>query len=174
MELITGVLFMAMFWRFGLSGELLVALALVSLLVIISISDLHYMIIPDKILLIFSVIFIGLRLWQPLTPWWDSLAGAAVGFSLLLLIAILSRGGMGGGDIKLFAVLGFVIGTKLVILTLVFASLYGMLFGIIGLAIGKIKRGKPFAFGVFIALGALTAYCFGHTILNSYMNWILS
>ncbi len=54
MELATGLLFVLMLWRFGLSGELFVALALVSLLIIITITDLKYMLIPDKILLFFS------------------------------------------------------------------------------------------------------------------------
>ncbi|MBM7680506.1 prepilin signal peptidase PulO-like enzyme (type II secretory pathway) [Pullulanibacillus pueri] len=174
MELITGLLFVGMLWRFGFSGELIVALAFVSLLVIISISDIHYMIIPDKILILFAALFIGLRLWQPLTPWWDSLIGALIGFGLLLTIALVSRGGMGGGDIKLFAVLGWVLGTKLVLLSLVFASFYGLIFGMIGLMTGHVQRGKPFAFGVFIALGALTAYMFGDILFDSYIKWMLS
>jgi leader peptidase (prepilin peptidase) / N-methyltransferase len=172
MELTTGLLFVLMFWRFGFSGELLVALALVSLLVIITVSDLNYMIIPDRILLVFSIIFIALRIWQPLDPWWDSVLGAGIGFLLLLIIAILSRGGMGGGDIKLFTVLGWVIGMKLILLSLVLASLYGTLYGIAGVTTGKVKRGKPIAFGLFIALGTLTAYFFGNTLIQTYMNWI--
>ncbi|WP_343076289.1 prepilin peptidase [Pullulanibacillus sp. KACC 23026] len=172
MELITGLLFVLMLDRFGFSGELLVALALVSMLVIITISDIHYMMIPDKVLLVFSIVFIGLRLAHPLTPWWDSLLGAAVGLFLLLLIAIVSRGGMGGGDIKLYAVLGWVLGTKLVILSLIFASFYGTLFGCIGLLSGTLKRGKPIAFGLFIALGTLTAYLYGNSLIQAYMNWI--
>jgi leader peptidase (prepilin peptidase) / N-methyltransferase len=172
MELMTGLLFVLMFWRFGFSGELLVALALVSLLVIITISDLNYMLIPDRILLFFSILFIGLRVWQPLHPWWESLLGAGLGFLLPLIIAIISRGGMGGGDIKLFAVLGWIIGIKLILLSLVLASLYGTFYGIVGFSTGKVKRGKPIAFGLFIALGTLTAYLFGNSLIQTYMNWI--
>lgn len=173
MELITGLLFAAMLWHFGLSKELFVALALVSLLVITTISDLHYMLIPDKILVVFAVVFLGLRLWQPLSPWWSSLLGAGVGFFLLLLIAMVSRGGMGGGDIKLFAVLGWVLGTKLIVLTLVLASLYGTIIGVIGMLTHRLQLGKPIPFGVFIALGALTTYMFGDSLIQTYMHWIL-
>lgn len=56
------------------------------------------------------------RLFFPLLPWWDSLLGAAIGFVVLLAIALVSKGGMGGGDIKLFALIGFVVGVKILLL----------------------------------------------------------
>ena len=93
----------------GWSLELIIALTLISLFIIILVSDLSYMLIPDKVLLVFAGIFLVERLVIPLDHWWDSLLGAGIGFLLLLVIAIVSKGGMGGGDIKLFALLGFVV-----------------------------------------------------------------
>ena len=58
------------------------------------------------------------RVLSPLTPWWDSLVGAVVGFGILYIIAVLSNGGMGGGDIKLFFLIGLVLGTIDTLLTL--------------------------------------------------------
>lgn len=91
-ELLTGVLFASAPIFLGWSGELWVAWTLISLFMIILVSDVAYMLIPDKILLFFTVIFMVLRVSFPLSPWWDSIFGAAVGFSLLLLIAVVSKG----------------------------------------------------------------------------------
>ncbi|MDQ0256508.1 prepilin signal peptidase PulO-like enzyme (type II secretory pathway) [Evansella vedderi] len=135
---------------------------------IIFVSDMAYMLIPDKVLLYFGVFFVITRLFIPLDPWWDAYLGAAIGFTLPLLIAIVSKGGMGGGDIKLFAVLGFVLGWQGILLAFLFSSFYGAFLGLIGMIFGKVKRGQPMAFGPYIVLGALTAYFFGEKIVNWY------
>lgn len=169
-ELATGVLFVLAPVVMGWSHELIVAWTFISLLVIVFVSDVTYMLIPNKILLVFAVIFLLERVFIPLNPWWDSIAGAVVGFTLLLLIAVISKGGMGGGDIKLFAVLGFVLGVKTVLFSFFFATFFGALIGGIGLLIGKVKKGKPMPFGPFIGLGALVAYFYGETIYNWYIH----
>ena len=130
------------------------------------------MLIPDKILLVFAGIFLIERIFIPLTPWWDSLLGAGIGFVLLLLIAIVSKGGMGGGDIKLFAVIGFVVGTKVMLLSFMLSTLYGALFGIIGLLIKVFKRGDAIPFGPFIAAGTLTAYYYYEEIIQYYLQFL--
>lgn len=168
MEIVTGALFLFAYVKVGMTGQLVVALTLISLLVIIFVSDLTYMIIPDKVLLVFALIFFIERIFLPLQPWWDALLGAAIGFSLLLIIAIVSKGGMGGGDIKLFAVLGFVLGTKLMLLTFFFSTLFGAVFGIGGMIVGKLTKRKPIPFGPFIALATLVVYFYGTEIIAWY------
>ena len=79
MEFVTGVLFALSFYMLGFSAELIVAILFMSLLVIITVSDIAYMLIPDKVLLPFAVVLFGVRLFIPLEPWWDSLLGAASG-----------------------------------------------------------------------------------------------
>ncbi|WP_173427608.1 prepilin peptidase [Mesobacillus campisalis] len=170
-EFLTGVLFATAPLVVGWNGELIVALTLISLFIIILVSDLAYMIIPDKVLLFFAGIFLLERIFLPLTPWYDSLIGAAIGFGLLLLIALVSKGGMGGGDIKLFAVIGFVVGTKTVLLSFFLATLLGAVVGLAGMALGMVKRGKPIPFGPFIAAGTLVAYYFGNSIITFYLNF---
>lgn len=171
-EMLTGVLFASAPIFLGWSGELLVGWILISLFMIIFVTDVAYMLIPDKILLFFIVIFIVLRVSLPLTPWWDSIVGAAVGFSLLLSIAVVSKGGMGGGDIKLFAVIGFVLGMKMVLLSLLFACLYGALLGIIGLLTGILKKKTLIPFGPYIVFGTLTAYFWGDSLLHWYVTFL--
>lgn len=170
MELLTGVLFVVVPLTLGWTVEIWVGWTLVSLFIIITVSDIKYMLIPDKILLFFAGFFLLERIFIPLSPWWDSLLGAAIGFTLLLVISMVSNGGMGGGDIKLYALLGFVLGTKLVLMSLFFATLLGALIGMIGIGLGLVERKKPIPFGPFIATGTLIAYFYGNTIFNAYLN----
>ncbi|PLT32392.1 A24 family peptidase [Bacillus sp. V5-8f] len=169
-ELVTGLLFLHAFYWFGLTGELAVALTFISLLVIIFVSDIVYMIIPDKVLLFFIPVILVERMLVPLNPWWDMFAGAFIGFGLLYLIAILSKGGMGGGDIKLFFVIGLVLGLKLTILAFFISTLIGALYGILGMGLGKLRRSQPIPFGPFIAIGALVSYFYGNFIMIFYFD----
>jgi leader peptidase (prepilin peptidase) / N-methyltransferase len=173
-ELLCGVLFATAPLAVGWTSDLLVALTLISLFIIILVSDVAYMIIPDKVLLVFAGIFLLERIFIPVYPWWDSIVGAAIGFFLLLVIALVSKGGMGGGDIKLFALLGFVLGSKIVLLSFFLSTLLGAVIGIIGIAIGVFKRKKPIPFGPFIAVGTLTAYYYGDTIIRIYLNLFIN
>ncbi|WP_341960828.1 prepilin peptidase [Planococcus maritimus] len=170
MEAITAVLFTTVFLKFGFTPELIIGLLFVSMLVIITVSDIAYMLIPDKVLLPFGLVLLVLRLIVPLDPWWDSLVGAAVGFSVLLLIAVLSKGGMGGGDIKLFLVIGLVLGTAGSLLTLFLASFIGAIAGIIILRVRKQGRKTPIPFGPSIALSATLVYLWGEQFIGWYVN----
>ncbi|KXH87317.1 A24 family peptidase [Sporosarcina sp. HYO08] len=170
MELLTGVLFVLSYWMLGFSMELIIALLFISLLVIITVSDIAYMLIPDKVLLPFGVVLLILRLFIPLAPWWDSLLGAAAGFLILLLIAVVSKGGMGGGDIKLFFVIGLVLGTVHTLLTLFLAALIGSIVGLIFLKRTGQGRKTPIPFGPSIATAAVIVYFWGSEIVGWYTN----
>jgi leader peptidase (prepilin peptidase)/N-methyltransferase len=172
MEFITGILFVSAPLVIGWESELLIAWTLISLLVIIVVSDISYKLIPDKILIFFAGIFLFERIYLPLTPWWDSILGSLIGFTILLMIAIVSKGGMGGGDIKLFALIGFVVGTQGLLLSFFLASFFGATYGIIGMTFKRLKRKQAIAFGPFIAIGTLTAYYFGDELVSAYIKFI--
>lgn len=171
-ELLTGILFATAPLIVGWSGELLVALSLISMFIIIVVSDIHYMLIPDKILIWFAGIFLMERIIWPITPWWDSLLGAVTGFLLLLIIALVSKGGMGFGDVKLYALIGFVLGFKLVLLSFFLSTLYGAVIGGLALLFRIVKRRQPIPFGPFIAAGTLSAYYWGSEIINLYLDFL--
>lgn len=172
-ELATGVLFVLSFHQFGFQPELAVALMFASLLVIITISDLSSRLILDKVLLFFVVPLLLLRLTiAPLDFWWETLLGGAAGFILLLMTAIVSKGGMGGGDIKLYGVIGLVLGLSQMFLSLFIAAGVGLVAGIIGMMTQGWGRKTEVPFGPFIAVGALTAYFFGDWIIAQYMQWM--
>lgn len=172
-ELVTAFLFAFATWKVGYSWELLVALLFISLLVIINVSDMAYMLIPNRILLFFFPLLVIGRILSPLTPWWDSVLGAIIGFSLLLVISIVSKGGMGGGDIKLFLLIGLVLGTVHTVVTLFFASVIGMIVGGILLVICKRGRKAPMPFGPSIAIAAILVYFYGDSLMDAYKSLFL-
>ncbi|WP_141190059.1 prepilin peptidase [Terrilactibacillus laevilacticus] len=173
-EASTGILFLLAFLFAPSLSDMVVGWLLISILMIILVTDINKMMIPDKIMVFFFILFFIFRCFVRLEPWWDSLLGMGVGFGLLMLIFLVSRGkGMGGGDINLFAVMGLLVGTKMILLGFFFSTFYGALIGMIGMALGKFKRNKPLPFGPFIALGMLTAYFFGETLLDLYLDLFL-
>lgn len=169
MELITGVLFALSYYLLGFGWELVVAIVFMSLLVIITVSDIAYMLIPNKVLLPFAVLLFILRFVSPLTPWWDSVVGAAIGFGVLFLIALVSKGGMGMGDVKLFFVIGLVLGTMQTLLTLFLAALIGSIIGSILLKRTGRGRKTPIPFGPSIALAAVISYFWGASLVDWYV-----
>lgn len=171
-EAATGFLFLFSFLRATSIEEMLCGWLLVSLLMIVLVSDLEYMLIPDKILMFFLPLFTVFRIIYHMDPWWDALAGMGAGFALLALIAFISHGGMGGGDVKLFAVMGLLVGMKLVILGFFLSTFFGAVIGIGGMLLGFIKRRQPVPFVPFIVLGMLTSFFFGDQLIAFYLNLI--
>ncbi|MBX0358872.1 prepilin peptidase [Halobacillus sp. Nhm2S1] len=167
-ELITGVLFLVAYINLGLSWDLLGALLLISLGVIVTVSDISYMLIPNKLLLFFAGSFIIYRTIHPLQPWYDSIYGALAGFTIIFMIILLSKGGMGAGDMKLLGTLGILLGWKLTLLTLFLATLIGTVVSLTLLGFKVIGRKDPFPFGPSIILAAVICYLFGFDLLRLY------
>ena len=115
MEFFTGILFAVSYYSFGFSYELLIALGIVSLLIIITVSDLNYLIIPDEVLLFFAIYFI---IFQFLS---SGISGVIThiltGVFLFLLMYVimwfgekaLKKESLGGGDVKMMFLFGLVL-----------------------------------------------------------------
>ncbi|WP_217586971.1 prepilin peptidase [Lentibacillus saliphilus] len=172
-ELSTGLLFAFSVRAIGLETELMTALLLIALLMIILVSDLTYMIIPNRLLLFFFPLFILMRLINPLTPWWSSIAGALGAMILLALIILISKGGMGAGDMKLFGVIGIVLGFKQTLLAFFLSTIIGALIGIILLMTEVIGRKQQIPFGPYIVIGTLLTYFFGENLANWYFELLI-
>lgn len=169
-ELLTGCLFAFSYWEVGLSLELITALLFISMLMIIFVTDITYMLIPNKILIFFLPLLIIMRIISPTEPWYDAIIGAVVGFGILALIIIVSKGGMGAGDMKLFALLGIVLGWKATLLTLFMASLFGAIIGGILIFIRKNSRKQPIPFGPYIIVASIISYFYSDPIITSYLS----
>lgn len=110
-----------------------------------------------------------LRGFSPL----DSFLGLLVSGGTLLLIAIVTRGGMGGADIKLNAVYGMMLGLKLSVLSLLLAFTVGAVTSLL-LILFKIKGRKDvIPFSPFLSIGALISFAFGDRIINAYLSFLL-
>ncbi|MEH6890139.1 prepilin peptidase [Bacillus sp. JJ864] len=157
-EGIAGVLFLLAAVSVGFNEQLIIVWTLLSLLFIVSITDLLYMVIPNRILCFFTGLFLIERFFIQPSLWWDGLLAAMVMFMLLYFIQAIYPKGIGGGDVKLFTLLGFVVGTKTILLSLFFSSLFGLCFLIIFIALRRMTYKEPLPFAPFIALGTICTY----------------
>ncbi|MFY9384260.1 MAG: prepilin peptidase [Dethiobacteria bacterium] len=173
-ELLSAALFVAATWRFGLSLELIKYIPLFSILLIISAIDLERHQIPN---LYTAMILAWALLWQLISPgisWIDAALGLLAGGGITLLIALASRGGMGAGDVKLLAVLGFLAGWFDLLIIFMLAVLLGAAAGIFLIVFRK-KTGKtPIPFGPFIALAYFMVVFWGSLIWGFYFSLISS
>lgn len=191
-ELLTGLLFVWCLAATGVEPGLGKALLLTSFLIVITFIDIDHQLILDKVLLWFagtgllinlvlsySSLWVGYLGWPAAsvaswTTWLDMLVAALVGGGIMLLVAVVSRGGMGGGDIKFAAALGLWFGWKLTLLVLLLAFIAGGLGGIVVLALGLKGRKDYIPFGPFIALGALVSQLYGYPIITWYLGHFLA
>jgi leader peptidase (prepilin peptidase)/N-methyltransferase len=168
-EILTAILFVWCFQLFGLTSLLFKAIILASYLIVITFIDYDHQLILDKVLLWLSISGVAINLWTNSVNIWDMLIASLLGGGLLLLIAVASRGGMGGGDIKFAAALGLWLGWKCLLLALLLSFVLGGVGGVL-LLLFKIKSRKDFIpFGPFMALGALISMLYGIEILTWYL-----
>jgi len=166
-EAAIGLLITLAYLRFGLGVEFCVTATVSAVLVIITVIDLQHRIIPDKITL--PGIVFGFAAGFYLEGWRDSLIGFLVGGGLFYLIAVLTRGGMGGGDIKFIAGAGALVGWQKVLLIIFIGAVAGSVVGIILMALKGQSRKSMIPFGPFLALGTLVTLYFGDTLVALYL-----
>ncbi|GAB6416856.1 A24 family peptidase [Bacillus luti] len=154
-EFLTGSLFVLTAYVIGIERELFPILSLFSLLLIISVTDLVYMLIPNRILIWFAFLITLECIFVPLVTWIDSIVGSGIIFILLYCVRRIYPEGLGGGDIKLLSLLGFIVGVKGIFIILFLASCFSLCFFGIGIALKRIEARKPIPFGPFISLGAI-------------------
>lgn len=132
MEFFTGVLFALAFYVFGFSWDLLIALGIVSMLTIISVSDISYLIIPDEILIFFSGYFLIIKCLSlgVMSALISVLSGLCL-FSIMYLIMMLGnflfkKESLGGGDVKMMFVFGIVLNPLLGLVVIFLGSLLAL------------------------------------------------
>ncbi len=169
----------AILWWFGLSWEAAVYAVLYSALLVVTAIDLVHYIIPNVITL--PGIVLGLVSSATVLPVGlvNAGLGVLVGGGILWVLAWLSpyvfgKEGMGGGDIKLLAMIGAFLGWKPTLLTIMIGALAGSVVGLALIGFKFMRRDQYLPFGPFLALGALLALFFHQDLIGWYLGLIVS
>jgi leader peptidase (prepilin peptidase)/N-methyltransferase len=163
-------LYILIFQLYGFSWEAIAYCYLVSLLLLIASIDLKTMLIPNWSIL--ALLPAGLLLAFVIedVSWQARLIGLVTAGMLLLVIAIVSRGGLGIGDVKLMAAAGFCLGWKATFLALFLAAVLGGTTGLAILAAGKGNLKTEIPFGPFLVIGIITTFLCGKDLILWYLN----
>ncbi len=182
----SGLMFGFLYWYYGLSVELAVTAGYCCLFIVLGVIDMERKLILNKItypaaavsLVILSVDsflpesgLFGNRLFMPEPSILSGVIGGGIGFGSLFMIAIVFRGGMGWGDVKMAGLIGFITGFPLVFVSLFLGIVIGGLVAGILLLLKIKKRKEPIPFGPLLSLGAITTLLWGNDILNWYLGF---
>lgn len=156
--------------QFGFEPELLPALLLVGLLLPISAIDLAYRVIPNTLVLPGTLV--GFASWALVDPERlpELVGGAALGFAFFFILAVISPGGMGLGDVKLALMLGAFLGWTVVVAIVV--ALVASLVPSVAILLARGAEGRKVGipFGPFLALGGVVALLWGQEMLDAWLN----
>ena len=172
-ELLTGIIYLIIYLIYGLSIQSLIYIILSSALIIIAFIDLNEQIVPDVISLPGIGVGLILSFFVPYLSFINSALGVVAGGGIILIIAlvgsmIFKKEAMGGGDVKLAAMIGAFLGWRYTIISLFLGFFLGALAGIF-LILSKIKSKEDMVpFGPFIALGSLITLLWGEKIIAWY------
>lgn len=168
-EALTGVLFLLIYIRYGFSCTTLAGMVMLSFLISAAFIDIREGIIPDKITytgfiagIILSFFTIGFK---------TAFLGGLVFSLFYLIVALLSKGGIGGGDIKLAALIGAFVGLEGILPVFVISSLAGGIFALVLILTGRGSRRTEIKFGPFLAVSAYLVWLYGEEIACLY--WLM-
>jgi leader peptidase (prepilin peptidase) / N-methyltransferase len=195
-EMLTGLLFLACFYAFGLTPEALKWAAFAAIMVVLVFTDLRERILPDVVNftgfgigLAFSVVtkpIDGTALWianrvfdfpppAPVLSFVDAILGAAVGSGLLWIVSegyfrLRGREGMGLGDVKMMLMAGAFFGVKRVLLTIFVGAVLGSVLGILFILVHRKGSDYELPFGTFLGAAALLVVFYGTPAVNWYQS----
>ncbi|MFZ0241769.1 MAG: A24 family peptidase [Desulfobacterales bacterium] len=172
-ELLTGTLALGLFLTYGASIEALIYFAFAGVLIVITFIDIDHRIIPDRLSLPGILVFFMAALALPSMNWLEALLGIVIGGGSLFLVALVyhlltRQEGMGGGDIKLLAMIGALIGWKGVLFTIFVSSAVGTVTGLAIMAATRQNMKLAVPFGPFLSIGALVYVFAGPQLIGWY------
>ena|SRR6266498_391250 len=168
-ELASGALYVLLWYRFELSILFVVYALLTSCLLVVALIDFDHRIIPNAITLPGMLIGLGLSPWAlPITPL-ASLIGLLAGGLFFYVVALVSQGGMGGGDIKLIAMIGAFLGWQGTCFTILMGALMGSVVGLGLILLGKKGRKDKVPFGPFLSFAAILFTLVGRDLIRWYI-----
>lgn len=170
-EITNSLLYVVLFIKFKLTLEFFSYCFLISLLLVVFVIDLRYKIIPNKINLFGFSIILTIKILQSLyylsfAPLLDSTLGLLIGAVPILLVILITNGGMGAGDMKLMAVIGMWFGLKFTYLVLLIGILAASIMAIILLVTKQSTKKSELPFAPFLFVSTFICLIFGQTILD--------
>lgn len=174
-ELLNGILTLLLFLRFGPTLAFAALFIFCSALVVITFIDIEHQIIPDEISLSGIVIGFVLSFFLQGHGWLNSILGILLGGGSLLFVAyayqwLTGKEGMGGGDIKLLAMMGAFLGWKSIPFIILASSLVGSVVGISMMLLQKKDSKLAIPFGPYLAFGAVLYIFYGRPLIIWYLN----
>jgi leader peptidase (prepilin peptidase)/N-methyltransferase len=195
-ELLTGLLFLACFYAFGLTPEALKWAAFAAIIIVLVFTDLRERILPDMVNytgfgigLAFSFVtkpIDGTALWianhlfdfpppAPVLSFVDAIFGAALGSGLLWIVSegyfrLRGREGMGLGDVKMMLMAGAFLGAKRVLLTIFAGAVLGSVLGLLFILVRRKGSDYELPFGTFLGGAALLVVFYGTPLVNWYQS----
>lgn len=182
-ELLTGLVWLSVFLKFGLTVETPAFLFLFSILIAVFFIDMDHMIIPNGLVLLGIGGGLLVFVYNLITPfalfspakWYTPLIGMVSASGILFAVALIALliykndGGMGMGDVKIFIPIGMFLGWKLALLALFLSIMSGGIISIFLLLLKIKDRKSAIPFGPYIILGTISAVFFGNNLLTWYM-----
>nr|WP_291351228.1 A24 family peptidase [Desulfosporosinus sp.] len=183
-EMITGIVSVTLFIKYGLSADLGFFLFLMYLLIVVFFIDLEHQIIPNELVMIGMIGGTALFIYTLFRPfhiyadhaWWNPLLGLVSGSGFLLSVAFIgsllykNEEVMGMGDVKLFAPIGLFLGWRMTLLALFLSVVLGGMTSLVLIVLGKANRKSTIPFGPFIVLGVFITVMWGWDIAHWYIN----
>ena len=167
-ELLTGTAFALCGLHFKPALPLALMFVLTSCLILISMIDYKTQIIPDGLVGVIAINGALYNLLYAQQSISDMLLGGTVGFAVMLVIFVISRGGMGGGDVKLSAAVGLWLGVEGTLLFLLLAFIMGGVISLLLLVSGAKSKGDAIPFGPFLCFAAFVTVLYQPFLLNFY------
>ncbi len=174
-ELLNSIFYSFFFWKFSLTVEFIVFALIISTLIVIFFIDLDHQIIPDVITLPGILLGLAASFLPDGIGIWQAVIGFLVGGGALYLVAILGdflfkKDSMGGGDIKMAAMLGAFLGWQKVLLIFMLSSVVGLVISLAIMTVSeKLRKERVIPFGPFIAIAAVIAITYGDQIIYFYL-----
>ncbi len=167
-EAATGLSFALLYWHFGLTADLAVALFYFCLFIVIFVIDLDHRLILNRIVYPAAAAALIINVLMP-QPVLEGLLGGGVGFAILLVPALIFRGGIGWGDVKMAGLIGLVVGFPQVLVAVVGGIIVGGLVAAFLLLLRLKGRKDAIPFGPFLSLTTMVTIVYGQELLDWYL-----
>jgi len=171
-EILNTCLYVLVYKLYGVSVETVGFCLLVSVLLLIAAIDFKTMFISNWSILLILMAGLIFALVSQEVSWLERVIGFISAGGILLIIAVITEG-MGGGDVKLMAAVGFYLGWKLTLWSMLLAAVIGGLAGIVILASGKGKLKTEIPFGPILVVGIISSVLFGDEMIRWYLGLFL-